>query len=177
MRSSRMAKINLKDCFLPEDALLGRCGAGMGVTLSIMRWERSCILAGFLGALERDLVRVTSFLCERRDSKGSLMRHQGVSHKLAHIRLRIESARWLMYRAAWDLDHGTGPILYPALSKLSLSQTLVDCGLELQELMAGSGWMDELGIATALHDVVGTLSASGTSNVQLNIISSQLKRE
>ncbi len=176
LKASPMARLTLKNCRLPQSAFLGGKGAGLGLILSILGWERSCILAGFLGALDQNLIEVTDYFRRRKGRTGSLLSHQGISHKLADVRRQIEAARWLMYRGAWDLKAGTNQILYPSLTKLTVSRTLVDCTMILNELMAGSAWTGKFDLTEALQDVIGTLSASGTSNVQLNAISSQLER-
>jgi len=62
------------------------------------------------------------------------------------------------------------------LSKLTLSQTIVDVALTLNELMAGQAWLGKFGLAEALQDCLGTLTASGTSNIQLSAILSQMGR-
>jgi len=176
LKGSPMATVIFDKCELPKDAVLGEVVQGLGLILSIMRWERSCILAGFLGAAERDIVSVTEHFKNTRDVKGLLLRHQAVSHPLAKTRQKLEAARWVMYRSASDLNKGEGQIYYPALSKYTVSETLVEIAVSLNALMAGRAWRGEMGLAQGLQDVMGTLSASGTNNVQLNAIASQLGR-
>lgn len=161
------ADILFDDCSLPADAVLRRRDMGMAQLLDIMRWERSCILAGALGALQADLDRCTANLASRGH-------HQAVGHSLARIATRIEAARWLMLRGAWELDHGSDALSIPAMSKLFVSETIADCTLELRRLVAGGAWQGELGLADALDDALAILSASGTSEVQLNTIASQM---
>ena len=174
LAQSMPATVSFDGCMLPQSALLGREGAGMPLLLDIMRWERTCILAGSLGALERDLARVTGYLGRRGDSAQPATQFQAVGHALARIRAEMESARWLMRRAAWELDRQGGSLLYPAMSKLTVSETLVECTLRLRQLAAGHGWAGGLGLVEALDDALATLSASGTSEVQLGLIATQM---
>lgn len=164
------AKIIFNNCRLPTDAVLGARGGGVGVLIGTMRWERSCILAGFLGALDRDIGRVTAYLKEKRGPAVAPIKHQAVAHSLARIKLRAENARWMLYRGAWALNHDKEQMLLPAMSKLSVSEALVDCTTELLRLIGTFGWVGGLELGDALDDVLGTLSASGTSEVQLNTI-------
>lgn len=170
------AEVILEECRVPATNILGRQGAGMGLLLDVMRWERSCILAGALGALERDLRMATAYL-ERRRTASASKQLQAVSHSLAEIRARLEAARWLMLRAAWEVDNGKDALMYPAMSKYVVSETLAACTMELRQLVAGAGWTGELDLADALDDACALLSASGTSHVQLNAIYSQMSRE
>jgi alkylation response protein AidB-like acyl-CoA dehydrogenase len=175
MQGAPMAKIILNDCRLPKEAMLGGPCGGLPVFSCSMQCERSCILAGFLGAAERDLAACVAYTQQRRDGEGRLFDHQAVSHRLARMKCRIESARWLLYWGAWSIDHGKDPLLTPAMVKLSVSEALVECAMDVLRTFAGAAWLDEQGMATVLRDVVGTLSASGTSDVQLNLIASCLK--
>lgn len=177
LRDAPMGRVTFDAVRLPPTAYLGGKGRALPVILSAMQWERSCILAGFLGAADRDLVAVTGHLAARRDSKGSVLGHQAVLHSLAEVRASLESARWTLYRSAWALDQGEDPIFHPAASKLVVSRAIVSAARTLQEVMAGAGWLNTLGIASSLADVMGTLSASGSTFVQLNAIGARLARK
>jgi len=170
------AEIVLENCRVPSANILGRQGAGMGLLLDVMRWERSCILAGALGAMDRDLRNATAFL-ERRLGASASTQPQAVSHALAEIRARMEAARWLMLRSAWEVDNGNDALMFPAMSKFIVSETLAACTMQLRQLVAGAAWTGELDLADALDDACALLSASGTSHVQLNAIYSQMSRD
>jgi alkylation response protein AidB-like acyl-CoA dehydrogenase len=55
LRGAAMGELILEDCFVPEENRLGAEGAGAGLFRDSMEWERSCILASQLGAMERQL--------------------------------------------------------------------------------------------------------------------------
>lgn len=168
---SPMATISLSDVKVGSQNLLGKRGQGLAVILTAMRTERACILAGFLGAAERDLQAALSFFEERRQK-----RHQAVNLALAEMHAKLESARWTLYRGAWGIDHGGDPVKDPAVTKTIVSRILVDVARDLQELAAGAGWRDEMGLATAVADTMGILTASGTTTTQLRAIATRLGR-
>jgi len=165
-----MATVVFEDVAVPATHYLGRPGSGISVLLATMQWERSCILAGALGALARDFSLVREHLTERLGGLG----FQAVSHELANLRQQIETTRLMMYRAAWELDQGGDALLYPALSKLTVSETLLDGAIRLQKLMAGAGWAGQFGLVQAVQDSMATCSVSGTSNVLRNLIATRL---
>ena len=47
-----------------------------------------------------------------------------VAHRLARVKTRLESSRWLLYRGAWALDRAKEPFVTPAMVKLTVSETL-----------------------------------------------------
>jgi len=171
-----LGSLRFADCFLPHDAVIGSPGAGLRIFATAMQWERTCLLAGFLGAAERDLSSCLEALRGRRDAHGSLLRHQGVSHRLARIKLSLESARLLAYRAAWSIDQGHDDYAAAAMAKLAMSEAVVEAALDSLRLMAGSAWRrNGMNWGAGLNDAVGGLFASGTSEVQLDIVARQLQ--
>ncbi len=170
--------VELNEVRLPRAARLGPAGGGLGVLLSAMQAERTAILAGFLGAAEFDLARCHQYLKNRRrpGEQTSLADHQSVQHTLAEIRCRLEAARWLLYRGLWEVTHGTDRIAWPAMVKKTVSEAVYDCAHKIQCLYAGAGWRNIDRSATAVQDTLAILSASGTTDVQLNTIASQLSK-
>src|SRR5262249_10187657 len=53
LHGAPMGMLKFDRCTVPADAVLGRPNAGLKVFVTAMQWERTCILAGFLGAAER----------------------------------------------------------------------------------------------------------------------------
>ncbi len=171
---SPMGDLDLNQCFAPSEAVLGTPGAGLRVFSSAMQWERSCLLAGFLGAAERDLAACIDVLRTRGD--GALLRHQAVSHRLARMKLRLDGARLLAYRAACRLDRGHNDAVAAAMAKLALSEALVANAEDGLRVLAGAAWRcSPLDLGAALNDALAGLFASGTSDIQLEILARSLQ--
>jgi alkylation response protein AidB-like acyl-CoA dehydrogenase len=170
-----MGKVTLASCAVPAENVLGRPGTGLKIFATAMQWERTCLLAGFLGAAERDLATCVTALRGRRDAEGSVMRHQAVSHRLARLKLKLEAARLLALKAAWAIDRRHDDTTGAAMAKLALSEAVVDTAEETLKLMAGSAWQGRpIDFGSALHDALGGLFASGTSEIQLDIVARSL---
>jgi alkylation response protein AidB-like acyl-CoA dehydrogenase len=178
LASAPIGAIRLDDCFVPDGAVLGRTGSGFRVFSTAMLWERACLLAGFLGAAERDLKTCVDFLSARRDAAGALLRHQAVAHRLARMRLSLDSARLMLYRAAWSIDQGINNQAVSAMAKLAVSEAVAGAAEDTFRLLAGAGWRGEVGdVAAGLTDALGGLLASGTSEIQLEIVARRLQAE
>ena len=171
-------EVELNSVRLPATSRLGAAGGGLGVLLAAMQAERTAILAGFLGAAEFDLARCHHYLKSRRRTgeQSSLADHQAVQHTLAEIRCRLESARWLLYRGLWEVTQGRDRIAWPAMVKKCVSEAVYECAHDIQCLYAGAGWRNLNRSATAVQDTMAILAASGTTEVQLNTIASQLTK-
>lgn len=173
-----MGRVTFAQCVVPAQNVLGRAGTGLKIFATAMQWERTCLLAGFLGAAERDLAICVEALRGRRDAEGSVIRHQAVSHRLARLKLKLEAARLIALKAAWAIDRRRDDPAASAMAKLALSEAVVETAQETLKLMAGSAWQGRpIDFGTALNDTLGGLFASGTSEIQLDIIARSLGSE
>jgi len=173
-----IGNVKFNDCFVPSDMVLGQPGGGLRVFSTAMQWERTCLLAGFQGAADRDLELCLRALRTRGNHAGSPLRHQAVSHRLARAKLRIESARLLAYRAACYLDEGRDDYVIAAMAKLAVSESVVATAEDGLHLLAGLAWRGEpVDLGAAFNDSLGGLFASGTSEIQLELLARSLQVE
>src|SRR5581483_7981417 len=94
---------------------------------------------------------------------------QSVANRIVDIKLRTESARWLLYRACWELDRGTPSALNIALAKLAVSEGAVASALDAVAVFGGRGYQRADGIEAVLRDTVPSTIFSGTSDIQRTI--------
>jgi alkylation response protein AidB-like acyl-CoA dehydrogenase len=169
LRTSPMSEVVLEDCEVPDAAVLGEPGGGMAVFNTSMLWERSCILSSAVGAMERQLEQAIAYARERRQFGEPIGSFQAVSHRLVDMKLRLETARLLLYRLAWLLDSGRSATLDSALVKLHLSDSYVRSSLDALQVLGGYGYMTEYELEREVRDAIGSRLYSGTSEIQYNI--------
>jgi alkylation response protein AidB-like acyl-CoA dehydrogenase len=170
LRTSPMSEVFLERCEVPASAVLGKPGGGMVVFNSSMTWERGCILASTVGAMERQLETATEYARERRQFGAAIGSFQAVSRKLVDMRLRLETSRLLLYRLGWLLDSGEPATTESALVKLYLSESYVRSSLDALQVHGGYGYMTEYELERELRDAIGSRLYSGTSELQYNIV-------
>lgn len=90
------------------------------------------------------------------------------------MKVRLETARWLVYRVAWLKQQGKDAVLDAAIAKLYLSENFVQSCLDAIQIHGGYGYMTEFGIERDLRDSVASTIYSGTSEIQRNIIAAWL---
>ncbi len=174
LTSTPACQITLNDCRLGSSKLLGREGQGSLIFRHSMQWERSCLFASYLGQMQRQLQQTITYVRERRQFGGPLSKKQAVSHRVAEMYLRLESARWLLYRACWLLDNGEDAQLAIAAAKATVSEAAVQGGLDAMRLHGAPGIVEEFGIERMVRDALPALLFSGVTEVQKDIIASEL---
>lgn len=170
LRTVPMADITLTDCFVSLENRLGPEGAGVSISSSCLELERCCILASQLGAMDRQLEESISYAKTRRQFGQPIGKFQSVSNRIADMRLRLETARLLLYKVAWLRHHERPAMLEAALLKLHLSESFVESGLDAIRTRGGAGYLTASGVERDLRDAIGGLLYAGTSDIQRVIV-------
>jgi alkylation response protein AidB-like acyl-CoA dehydrogenase len=174
LRTSPLGDLVLEDVLVPADAVLGKVGAGAMLFTHTMNWERACLAAAHIGTMERLLEQALDYARTRRAYGEPIGRFQAVSHKLADVKVELEAARLLTYRAAWRLERDRGVALDAAMAKLFVSESFVRAARDVVQVHGGYGYMAEYQVERALRDALGSTLYSGTSEIQRNIIAGWL---
>ena len=165
-----MGELILEDCVVPVENRLGAEGAGSSIFNSSMEWERSCILGSHIGAMERQLEAGIRYARERRQFGQPIGKFQSVANRIADMKVRLETARLLLYKVAWLNQNGKPAIMEAALAKLYLSECFVNSSMDAIRTYGGYGYMTEMEVERDLRDAVGGTLYSGTSDIQRMII-------
>ena len=174
LRTSPMGEVIFEDCWIPETFRLGPEGAGMRIFNSAMEWERACIFAGHLGAMERLLDDCIVYAKKRKQFGQPIAKFAPVADRIADMKVAIEAGRWLLYRVGWLTGRGKNAVLESAMAKLFVSEMHSKAALDALQLHGGYGYMKEYPIEREVRDALSGTLYSGTSEMQRKIIASCL---
>jgi alkylation response protein AidB-like acyl-CoA dehydrogenase len=172
LRTSPMAEISLEDCEVPVENLLGKEYQGQAVFTSSMEWERICILASQLGAMQRTLETCVRYAKERKQFGEPIGKFPAIHNKIAQMDVRLETGRLALYKAAWLKNQGRHPLREASIAKLYVSEACVQSCMEAIQLHGGYGYMTDFELERELRDAIAGTIYSGTSEVHRVIISS-----
>jgi alkylation response protein AidB-like acyl-CoA dehydrogenase len=174
LRTSPIGDVILEDCSVPAENILGGEGQGSKIFGVVMEWERTCILASWLGTQRRQLERCVEYANQRRQFGRPIGKFQAVADKIVDMYVRLESSRLLLYRAAWLLGRGEPAVTAAAVAKLYASQAAIQSEMDALQIHGGYGYMTELEIEREVRDSLGGTLYSGTSEIQRVLIASSL---
>jgi alkylation response protein AidB-like acyl-CoA dehydrogenase len=174
LTTSPMADVILEDCRVPESALFGAAGGGSAIFNHSMAWERSCILASQVGAMDRQLDVCLRYARERRQFGRPIGDFQMVAGRLADMKVRLEAARLVLYHAARAMAEDDGADLASSLAKLFISEAAVASSLDAVRTHGGYGYMEEFGVERDIRDFLGGTLYSGTSDIQRLLVARHL---
>jgi alkylation response protein AidB-like acyl-CoA dehydrogenase len=172
VRSSHTSELIFEDCEIPEENLVGREGTGFLMAMQTVEWDRSAILAPFVGGMTYVLKRCIRYAKERHQFGRPIAEYQAIKHKLADIKIFIEAARSLCYRIAWCKDQGR-PLnhLEAAIAKLFVGDWSLGPANDAVIIHGGYGYCHEYDVERYFRDSRLAPIGGGTSEIQKRIIS------
>jgi alkylation response protein AidB-like acyl-CoA dehydrogenase len=174
LRTVPIGSIEFSDCFIPEENRLGGEGAGFSILNYSLEFDRCCILASQLGAMQRQLDETVEYARTRQQFGQPIGKFQSVSNRIADMKLRLETSRLLLYKVAWMKKRGESAMLDAALLKLHLSESFIASSLDAVRTHGGTGYLTEYNVERDLRDSVGGVLYAGTSDIQRNVIAKLL---
>jgi alkylation response protein AidB-like acyl-CoA dehydrogenase len=174
LKTSPMAELIFEDCEVPEENRLGKEGSGAAVFNDSMEWERSCILASYIGAMERQLEICIKYVKDRRQFNKPIGKFQSVANRIVDMKVRLETSRQILYKVAWLKKDQGQAVMDAAIAKLYLSGAWVKSCLDAIQIHGGYGYTTEFELERDLRDSIGGTLYSGTSEIQRNIIAHHL---
>ncbi len=170
--TSQTSELYFNNCVIPAENLLGKEGDGFNMSLQTVEWDRSALLAPFVGAATYMLKRCSEYAKMRVQFGRTIGTFQATKHKLANIRIFAEAARSLVYRIAWCKDQGR-PLnhLEAAVAKLFVGDWSLEPANDAIVLFGGYGYCHEYGMERIFRDSRLAPIGGGTSDIQKMIIS------
>jgi alkylation response protein AidB-like acyl-CoA dehydrogenase len=171
-RSSPTAEIALVDCRVPADSVLGNVGEALWrVAFECFDWERTVMIASGVGGMQATLDSCVVYAKERKQFGRPIARFQAVAHKLAEMKIRLESCRTAVYRAAYLKQTGVEHQMEASIAKYLVGEHSVQNALDAIQIHGGYGYLRDFAVERALRDAKLASIGGGTSEIQKLIIS------
>jgi alkylation response protein AidB-like acyl-CoA dehydrogenase len=171
-RSSPTAEVALVDCRVPADAMLGDEGAALWqVAFECFDWERTVMIASAVGGMQGTLNASIAYAKERKQFGRPIANFQAIAHKLAEMKVRLETVRTAVHRAAYLKQTGVEHQMEASIAKYLAGEMSVLNALDAIQIHGGYGYLRDFGVERSLRDAkLGTIGG-GTSEIQKLIIS------
>ena len=158
------------ECWVPDENLIGDEGRGLRQFLEVLDPGRISVAALSLSLAEAALRLAVRQSKEREQFGRPIHQFQAVSHKIADMATAVETARWLVYRAAWLADSGQPFSKAAAMAKLYASEAANRVASQSLQIHGGYGYMRESEISRFYSDAKILEIGEGTNEIQRNIV-------
>ena len=172
MRGCNTGEIELKDCRVPAENILGQEGKGMRVAMAaISDVGRGGMVGCSLGLQKACLDAAVKFANERILYGKPINRLQAIQFKIADIKIDLEAGRLLGYRAAAVQDAGERSGNEFAVAKYFTTEAAQRAAKTAVDIHGGYGCMEEYVVTRYLRDSYVLGPSAGTSDIMKVIIS------
>lgn len=170
IRGSDTHSISFVDVKVPKENLLGEDGFGFQFAMKTLAGGRIGIAAQALGIASGAYERSVSYAKQRKAFGKEIGQHQAIQFKLADMATRIEAARLLCYKAAWEKDNHLDYAISSSMAKVFASETAMWVTTEAVQIHGGYGYVKEYHVERMMRDAKITQIYEGTSEVQRIVI-------
>jgi alkylation response protein AidB-like acyl-CoA dehydrogenase len=174
IRMMHTAEVVFKDVRVPQSNLIGKENKGFYQVLEFFDESRVTIAAQALGTAQGAFDRALAYVKSREQFGKKIAQFQVTQHKLADMATKIELARLITYKAAWNFDQNRIDPKLTSMAKMIAARAAVEVADEAIQLLGGYGYMHEYEVERFARDAKITELYEGTKEIQKNTIASYL---
>ncbi|MGI8583641.1 MAG: acyl-CoA dehydrogenase family protein [Chitinophagaceae bacterium] len=171
IRGSDTHSILFNDVKVPKENRIVEDGFGFLFAMKTLNGGRIGIASQALGIASGAFERSLEYSKQRKAFGKEIMHHQIIQFKLADMATRIEAARLLCLKAAWEKDNKLDYTVSAAQAKVFASETAMWAATEAVQIHGGYGYVKEYHVERMMRDAKITQIYEGTSEVQRMVIS------
>jgi butyryl-CoA dehydrogenase len=174
IRGSSTCELIFDDVRVPKENILGRVGYGFKIAMKTLDSGRIGIAAQACGIAEGALNETIAYVKERKQFNRPIAKFQNTQFVLADLATKIDAARMLVYRAAYNKDQGLAYNKEAAMAKLFAAEVAVEVTNKAVQLHGGYGYSREYPVERMMRDAKITEIYEGTSEVQKMVVASHI---
>ncbi|MFY8025152.1 MAG: acyl-CoA dehydrogenase [Sediminibacterium sp.] len=171
IRGSDTHTILFNDVKVPKENRIGEDGFGFKFAMKTLAGGRIGIASQALGIASGAYELALAYSKQRKAFGKEIMHHQAIQFKLADMATKIEAARLLCLKAAWEKDNGLDYTLSSSMAKVFASEAAMWISTEAVQIHGGYGFVKEYHVERLMRDAKITQIYEGTSEVQRIVIS------
>lgn len=171
IRGSDTTSVVFDNVIVPKENRVGEDGFGFRFAMKTLNGGRIGIASQALGIASGAFERSLKYSRERKAFGKEIMNHQAIQFKLADMATRIEAARLMCLKAAWEKDHQLEYAVSSSMAKVFSSEAAMWVTIEAVQIHGGYGFVKEYHVERLMRDAKITQIYEGTSEVQRIVIS------
>lgn len=169
MAGERQYELFMSDCRVPRENILAE-GNAFGRLISVYNSERLGSIARMLGSAQAAFEYATEYIKEREQFGQKLADFQGLQWMVADMKVKLEAAQLLTWRAAANTAAGLPSPLETSVAKVYVAQATKEICDDAIQLLGGYGYMTEYPVEGRYREVRGGSIYGGTMQIHKNMI-------
>jgi butyryl-CoA dehydrogenase len=177
IHASDTREIHFENARVPRENLLGELNKGYGVALATLGGGRIGIAAQALGLAQAAVEASVRYAGEREQFDRKIGEFDAIRAMLADSAIELDTARLLVYQAAWLRDLGRPHVKEASLAKWHASEAATRCANWAIQVHGGYGYLTEFVVERLWRDARICEIYEGTTEVQKMVVAGQVLKE
>ena len=177
IHASDTREVHYENARVPKDHLFGELNKGYTVALATLGGGRIGIAAQALGIAQAAVEASVKYANEREQFDRKIGEFDAIRAMLADSGVELETARLLVYQAAWLRDLGRPHVKEASLAKWHASEAATRCANLAIQVHGGYGYMSEYHVERYWRDARICEIYEGTTEVQKMVVAAQVLKE
>jgi butyryl-CoA dehydrogenase len=177
IHASDTREIHYENARIPKECLFGEYNKGYSVALATLGGGRIGIAAQALGIAQACVESSVAYANTREQFDRKIGEFDAIKQMIADSTVELETARLLVYQAAWLRDQGRPHTKEASLAKWHASEAASKCANWAVQVHGGYGYMTEYVVERYLRDAKICEIYEGTTQVQQMVVAGQVLKE
>lgn len=173
-RASDTRGITFEDVVVPDANRLGDVGYGFKIAMKAFDKTRPVVASAAVGLARRAMDESVKYAKERKTMGKPIAAHQAISFMIADMATEIEAARYLVWRAGFEIDAGRRNTFYASMAKRFAADTAMKTATNAVQVHGGYGFSTEYPVEKLMRDAKVFQIYEGTSQIQRLIIGREI---
>lgn len=170
-RCSNTAGLHFNNVRVPKENVIAPPGEGFVLAMKTFSRTRPVIGAFAVGAARSAMEYAIDYVKKRRAFGTKIVNFQAIQFKIAEMYQKVETARLLTWKAAWEADNGIDPTISASVAKLYATEAAQEVVDEALQVFGGYGYTKMFPLEKLLRDTRLFRIYEGTSEIQRVILS------
>ncbi len=167
----------LDDCNIPRSNFLGEEGQGFKIAMTALNGGRISIGASAIGLAQIAFDYGLAHTKERIQFGRPISTFQGIQFMLADMATEIESARLMIYKAAYLMDRGFPAIKEAAMAKRLATDVAMRVTTDVVQILGGYGYMKAYPVEMYMRFAKVAQIFEGTNQIQRVVIAREMLKQ
>ncbi len=176
IRCAQVSEVIFENCRVPASCKVAMDGNGFKTAMKTLDCGRIGVAAQGLGIAEGAFEIAKNYMKERQQFNTPIAKFQYPQFKMAELSMKIEAAKYMLYKAATDHDTGKSYNQSAAKAKYMCTNVAMEVTEWAVQFMGGNGYMKEYHVERMMRDAKITQIYEGTNEIQQLIVGGALFR-
>ena len=176
IRAAVQREVIMVNAKTPASNILGKEGDGFRIAMTTLDGGRIGIAAQAVGIAQGALDHAIKYAKQRVQFGKPIASQQGISFMLANMATKVEAARLMTYRAAFNKSNDLPYAKEAAMAKLFASDAAMSVTTDAVQVFGGYGYSREYPVERLMRDAKITQIYEGTSEAMRMVIAGSILR-